>query len=199
MTRNLSNHRLFIRLSQTFAFALLLGIASNFALAQGAPPDMDFTTGSGTDYFTSAGNAMRGTVRGGVYGRIRHGVVTQLDVAIDPLVDGGRGHLTYFRLDYKQAGPITARWYTFSNGKKLVLTNVPAQEWISGYTPQPIGLGTLELTFVTGGQGRALISYTTHQGYGNVPSFYTRPNPVMGLICDCRPIAPADKLTYTLK
>ena len=140
MTRILNNHSLFIRLGQAFVFALLLGVASGITLAQGAPPNMDFTSGLGTDYFTSAGNAMRGTVSGGISGRIRNGVVTQLDVVLNPQVDGGRGHVTYFRLDYKQAGQITARWYPVSNGNKLVLTNVPATEWISGYTPKPVGL-----------------------------------------------------------
>lgn len=200
MTRILNNHRLFIRLGQTLAIALLLGVAASAALAQGAPPNMDFTTPANSAVgFTSAGNATRGTVRGFVSGSIRNGVVARLDLVLDPVIDGGRGHITRFSLDYKVPGQITARWYTVSNGKKLVLTNVPAHEWISGYTPQPIGLGTLELTFDNnGGPGRALVSYTTHQGYGNVPSFYTRPNPVMGLICDCRPNTP-NRLTYTLR
>ena len=71
MTRNLNNHSLFIHLGQALVFALLLGVTSGVALAQGVPPDMDFTTTSNSAVgFTSAGNATRGTVHSG-HGKTR--------------------------------------------------------------------------------------------------------------------------------
>lgn len=174
------------------AAAVLLALSASSVAAQGAPPDMDFTS-SGTTHFASAGGAMRGTVVGSIFGRIRNGSVTQFSAAFDPQTDGGTGHVTYFRMD--EGGQISARWYTVSGGKKLVITNAPAREWVSGFTPQSVGVATLEITFQNNGPGRAVVKDYRHLYYAGP---YTPPTPILGGICDCRPQSPK-KLTYTLR
>ncbi|MBI1764139.1 MAG: hypothetical protein HYR56_22155 [Acidobacteria bacterium] len=189
------NYNFFLRLSQALVCALLLGLAANTAVAQGLPPDMDFGSSSSTISYVSAGGALQGTVRGGFFGRIRGGALTQLSFYLDPVNDGGTGRLTEFRLGVDGVSQSSARWYTVTNGKKLVITNLTAFERINGYTPQSHGVATLEITFVNGGAGRVVVTDYRHLYFAGP---YTPPRPILGGICDCRPVSPY-RVSYTLR
>jgi len=196
MTRTLTNHSLFIRLGQALAFALLLGLASGVALAQGLPPNMTFADSANTRYTSSGtGVAFRGAVSGNVSGYIKNGAVERFDVRLDPDTNGPNN----FRLliiDYNRSAavlPPTARWYSLSNGKKLVITNVPAKEYFSGTGVYSKGVATVEITFENNGPGRLVVSYR-HQAFS---SSGTQPRYFNGTVCDAKPQAAA-KLYYTL-
>lgn len=192
LTRNRTNHSLFSRLGQTLAIALLLGLASGITWAQSAPPDMDFKSGGTTQLRAEGNSLMRGDMPGSFSGRIRGGKVTALSTNLDPKNDGPAGSIIMFD-EESPLSQIVARWHTVSNGKKLVLTNVPARVWVKGYVAQSLGAATVELTFENNGKGRAIVNYR-HKNFSSNPN---RPNPVNGLICNCRVLT--DPLSYTLK
>lgn len=186
MTRNLNHHGLFIRLGRALAIALLLGMASGVALAQGAPPNMDFNDykAANNTRYVSTGNAFVGGVGGYVHGYIRSGRLTRLTIGLGPDIGSGpnglKRQVVYYDADvasHNAYAPL-AQWYNVnSSTKRLVISGVRATQEFNGTSTYSLGVAKVEITFINGAPGKLVVSYT-HRSYERLYGSPTLPNGV---------------------
>lgn len=178
----------------------LLSLAGATAQAQQCSANMDFSDPGSPRYqstTTSSSVAFRGSMTGNVWGRVRNGQLVDLEIRLDPDVNGPN-NLRLFTLNY-DAGPAVAapsyRCVAVSNGVKLLIGRAYyARQDFSGDGTYSKGYADVELTFERGtGPGLLKVTYR-HQTFSRADS--TPPRPFNGTVALARPQAGA-RLTIT--
>lgn len=180
--------------------ALTLTWMSIPAYAQQCSANFDFSEPGSPRYkstTTSNSVAFRGTTTGNVWGRVRNGQLVDLEIRLDPDVNGPN-NLRLFTLNYDIGPSVSAPSYrcvAVSNGVKLIIGRVYyASQYFSGESTYSKGYADVELTFERGtGTGLLNVRYS-HQTFNRADS--TPPRPHNGTVAIARPQAGA-RLTIT--
>lgn len=155
-----------------FFVLALLTLGASVALAQGAPPDMDFHDYKSDNFtrYVSTGRAFTGGAGGYVHGKIRNGKLIRLSIGLAGDTGGPNGlkkHLVYYDADspnHSSHAPI-ARWYNVNaNTKRLVIRYVRATQEFNGTSTYSLGVSKVEIQFINGAPGKIVVSYT-HRSY----------------------------------
>lgn len=145
----------------------LLSSFSVVALAQG-PPNLDFNDNpNGSVLYNSTGRAFVGTVNANVFGRMRDGRVSSLNVTLAPY-NNGPYKLNRLTINFDQ-GPSSIApqvfWYNKSaTTKHMIIKGVEARQDFSGTTIFSKGTAEVQLTFVDNQPGKAVVIYR-HKEY----------------------------------
>ncbi len=166
------------RIGQSFRFSRLLGVVAVLmlgamaAMAQSAPPDMDFhdyKSDNNTRY-VSTGRAFTGSAGGYVHGSIRNGKLIRLSIGLAGDSGGPNGlkrHLVYYDADspnHSSYAPL-ALWYNVNaTTKRLVIRYVRATQEFNGTSTYSLGVSKVEIQFINGAPGKIVVSYT-HRSY----------------------------------
>lgn len=177
---NLSRKKGFLQLFVSFMMAGFTALAfsilsSGTAEAQSVPRNMNFYDGTGTTRYNSTGRAFVGNVSGNIDGKIRDGSLTELHVNLYP-DNEGPNRLKSLNIYYKPSNSLirpTLRWYNYGSSQRLVITNVPARQYFRGTAYSSQGIARVEITFINGAPGKAVVSYT-HSTYSAPPPSYVR-------------------------
>lgn len=179
MTRILNNHSWFIRLGQTLAIALLLGVAASAAFAQ--VPSLSFSTGrvTGKSYgeASSTGGVWSGTVQFYFGGYINYGdtlsITGWVKLPTSPggnKIDGVSVSQTFTTTLNKPGGP-QATLSSDANYNILTITNLGATEGFAntgGYWKGKMKL-TLRFSKVSGVSDKFSVEFTPEARYNNAP------------------------------
>ncbi len=156
-----------------FSMLVLAAALSVAAFAQASPTfDFDFNDSTGgTVQYHSTGHAVVGVVTAYVRGHIRDSQVSSLSVNIGRFT--GANKLEEFRIAYTKSPSVVApsvRWYNVSaTTKRLEIIRVPARQDFTGTAFSSRGYANVQITFVNGQPGKAVVSYT----HGTYYSPYT--------------------------
>lgn len=180
MTRILKTHSLFIRLGQTLAIALLLGVAATAAAAQ--VPSLSFSTGkvSGKSYgeASSTGGALRGTVQFHFGGYISNGSTLSISgwvrLPTSPganKLDGVSVSQTFTTTLNRPGGP-QATLSSDATYNILTITNLGATEGFAGTGGYWKGKMKLTLRFskVSGVSDKFSVEFTPEARYNGAPA-----------------------------
>ena len=151
-----------------FAVLALVTLGASVALAQGAPPNMNFNDGPASARYNSTGRAFVGLVTANVEGRIRDGQLKELHVTPNPDKEGPR-RLKSLYIYYTPGDsviPPRVQWYNRSSYQRLVISKIPAKEYFHGWAGWSNGLAKVEITFINGAPGKVTVTYT-HKGYSS--------------------------------